>query len=129
MRREPAVWNSAALLRPASLAPRPNSSALVASMPSQCCSWASRAGFSVSSGMRHLGAAAVLGLHGRRGLVEAIIPAGGLAREEVHMDLVGKAKRVRVYVGEVEKIGHRPAAAAIVEWLRGGAAQGAPLIR
>jgi CBS domain-containing protein len=45
------------------------------------------------------------------------------------MDLVGKAKRVRVYVGEVEKIGHRPAAAAIVEWLRREDAQGATIIR
>ena len=45
------------------------------------------------------------------------------------MDLVEKAKRVRVYVGEVEKIGHRPAAAAIVEWLRREDAQGATVIR
>jgi CBS domain-containing protein len=45
------------------------------------------------------------------------------------MDLVGKAKRVRIYLGEAEKIRHRPAAAAIVEWLRREDAQGATVLR
>ena len=45
------------------------------------------------------------------------------------MDVVGKAKRVRIYVGEDEKIGHRPADAAIVEWLRRENAQGATVFR
>lgn len=45
------------------------------------------------------------------------------------MELVGKAKRVRIYVGEIEKIGHRPAPEAIVAWLRREDAQGATVIR
>lgn len=45
------------------------------------------------------------------------------------MDVIGKAKRVRIYVGEDEKIGHRPADAAIVEWLRRENAQGATVFR
>ncbi len=45
------------------------------------------------------------------------------------MDLVGKAKRVRIYIGEAEMIGHRPADAVIVEWLRRENAQGATVVR
>ena len=45
------------------------------------------------------------------------------------MDLVGKAKRVRIYIGEAEMIGHRPADAVIVEWLRRENAQGATVLR
>ncbi len=45
------------------------------------------------------------------------------------MDLVGKAKRVRIYVNEGDKVGHLPAAMAIVEHLRRENAQGASLFR
>ena len=45
------------------------------------------------------------------------------------MDLIGKAKRIRIYVNEGDKVGHRPAAVAIVEFLRRENAQGATLLR
>jgi CBS domain-containing protein len=41
------------------------------------------------------------------------------------MELVGKAKRVRIYVNEGHLIGHQPAHVAIVEFLRGEDAAGA----
>ncbi len=45
------------------------------------------------------------------------------------MDLVGKAKRVRIYVGEDQKIGHRPADEALVALLRREGAQGVTVFR
>jgi len=45
------------------------------------------------------------------------------------MDVVGKAKRVRFYVNEGDKIGHQPAAMALVEWLRREDTQGATVFR
>jgi CBS domain-containing protein len=45
------------------------------------------------------------------------------------VDLVGKAKRVRIYVNEGDRIGMRPAHLAIVEFLRRENTQGATVIR
>jgi CBS domain-containing protein len=45
------------------------------------------------------------------------------------MDLVGKAKRARIYVSEGGKVGHQPAWMAILEFLRRENAQGATLVR
>jgi CBS domain-containing protein len=45
------------------------------------------------------------------------------------MDLLGKARRVRIYLSEGDKIGHQPAPLAIVEMLRRENAQGATVIR
>src|SRR5260370_26273330 len=45
------------------------------------------------------------------------------------MDLVGKAKRVRVYVKESDVIGRRLAPQAILEWLRQERVAGAILLR
>src|SRR5438132_1564870 len=45
------------------------------------------------------------------------------------MELVGKAKRIRIYVKESDVIGHRPAPYAILDWLRREGAAGATLIR
>ena len=45
------------------------------------------------------------------------------------MDLVGKAKRVRIYVNEVDRIGAKPAHLAIAEWLRLENTQGATVTR
>ena len=45
------------------------------------------------------------------------------------MDLVGKAKRVRIYLSEGEKVGHQPAWMAMLEFLRRENAQGATLVR
>jgi len=45
------------------------------------------------------------------------------------VDTLGKAKRVRVYVNEDDRIGHRPAPQAILEFLRGENAQGATVLR
>jgi len=47
----------------------------------------------------------------------------------VAMDFVGKAKRVRIYLKESDVIGHRPAPAALLDWLRKEAVAGATLIR
>src|SRR3990172_3493180 len=45
------------------------------------------------------------------------------------MDLVGKAKRARIYVSEGGKVGHQAAWMAILEFLRRENAQGATLVR
>jgi CBS domain-containing protein len=45
------------------------------------------------------------------------------------MDLVGKAKRVRIYLGEGGKVWRKPAWRAILELLRGENARGATLVR
>jgi CBS domain-containing protein len=45
------------------------------------------------------------------------------------MDFVGKARRIRIYVKESDVIGHRPAAYALLDWLRREGAAGATLIR
>jgi CBS domain-containing protein len=45
------------------------------------------------------------------------------------MDFVGKAKRIRIYVNESDLIGHRPAAHALLDWLRHEGAAGATLFR
>jgi len=45
------------------------------------------------------------------------------------MDLVGKAKRVHIYVNEGDKVGHQPAAMAVLEFLRRENAQGATVMR
>ena len=45
------------------------------------------------------------------------------------MDLIGKARRVRIYVSEGDRIGHQPAYLALVEWLRRENTQGATVIR
>jgi CBS domain-containing protein len=45
------------------------------------------------------------------------------------MDLVGKAKRVRIYLSAGEKIGHHAAWLAMLEYLRRENAQGATLLR
>ncbi len=45
------------------------------------------------------------------------------------MDLVGKARRVRIYVSEGEKVGRKPAHLAILELLRSENAQGATVLR
>src|SRR6266567_3049570 len=45
------------------------------------------------------------------------------------MDLVGKAKRVRIYLDEDERVGHRAAHLAILEFLRRENTQGATVIR
>lgn len=45
------------------------------------------------------------------------------------MDLVGKAKRVRIYMNEGDKVRHMPASLAIVEYLRRENAQGATILR
>jgi CBS domain-containing protein len=45
------------------------------------------------------------------------------------IDLVGKAKRVRIYVTEDERVGRAPASLAILEFLRRENAQGATVIR
>ena len=45
------------------------------------------------------------------------------------MDLVGKAKRVRIYLSEGEKVGHQSAWLAMLEYLRRENAQGATLLR
>ncbi|WP_242342310.1 DUF190 domain-containing protein [Anaeromyxobacter terrae] len=44
-------------------------------------------------------------------------------------DLVGKAKRVRVYTNEDDRVGRSPAAHAVLEYLRRESAQGATLLR
>src|SRR5689334_7270638 len=41
------------------------------------------------------------------------------------MTLLGKAKRIRIYVKESDVIGHRPAAYAVLDWLRREGAAGA----
>ena len=45
------------------------------------------------------------------------------------MDLIGKAKRIRIYLKESDVIGHKPAPVALLEWLRREGAAGATLIR
>ncbi len=45
------------------------------------------------------------------------------------IDLVGKAKRVRVYTSEDDRVGRSPAAHAVLEYLRRENAQGATLLR
>lgn len=45
------------------------------------------------------------------------------------MDLIGKAKRVRVYVNEGDRVGTQPAHLALIEFLRRENAQGATVIR
>ena len=45
------------------------------------------------------------------------------------MDVVGKARRVRIYLKESDVVGHRPAPYAILEWLRREGAAGATLFR
>ena len=45
------------------------------------------------------------------------------------MDLVGKARRVRIYVNEGDKVGWKPAHLALLEFLRRENAQGATVIR
>lgn len=45
------------------------------------------------------------------------------------MDLVGRAKRIRIYVNEGDQIGHVPADRALVEFLRRENAQGATVVR
>lgn len=45
------------------------------------------------------------------------------------MDIVGKARRVRIYVGEGVKVGHKPAHLAILELLRTENARGATVLR
>jgi CBS domain-containing protein len=45
------------------------------------------------------------------------------------MDLVGKARRVRIYLSEGEKVGWKPAHLALLEFLRRENAQGATVIR
>ncbi len=45
------------------------------------------------------------------------------------MDLVGKAKRVRIYVNENDKVGVKPAHLALLEFLRRENAQGATVFR
>src|SRR6266446_4244590 len=45
------------------------------------------------------------------------------------MNIVGKAKRIRVYVSENEVIGHKRAPYAILDWLRREGAAGVTLIR
>ncbi len=45
------------------------------------------------------------------------------------MDLVGKAKRVRIYVNEGDKVGMKPAHLAVLEFLRRENAQGATVTR
>jgi CBS domain-containing protein len=45
------------------------------------------------------------------------------------MDLIGKATRVRIYVSEGDKVGHQPAAIAIIEFLRRENTEGATVIR
>jgi uncharacterized protein len=51
-----------------------------------------------------------------------ILQAGGLVRLE-------KAKRVRIYLEENDRVGHRPAHLAVVELLRGREAAGASVFR
>jgi CBS domain-containing protein len=48
---------------------------------------------------------------------------------EVAMDVLGKAKRVRIYVSEDDRVGGRPLHLAIVELLRRENAQGATVIK
>ncbi len=45
------------------------------------------------------------------------------------LDVVGKARRVRIYLGEDARIGRSPAPEAILEYLRGERAQGATVLR
>lgn len=45
------------------------------------------------------------------------------------MDLMGKARRVRIYVNEGDKVGWRPAHLAVIEFLRRENAQGATVLR
>ncbi|MGZ6142619.1 MAG: DUF190 domain-containing protein [Myxococcales bacterium] len=45
------------------------------------------------------------------------------------MDLVGQAKRIRIYVKESDVIGHKPAPYALLDWLRREGAAGATLLR
>jgi CBS domain-containing protein len=45
------------------------------------------------------------------------------------MDLIGKARRVRIYVNEGDKVGWKPAHFALLEFLRRENAQGATVIR
>lgn len=45
------------------------------------------------------------------------------------MDIVGKAKRVRIYVGEDDKVGMKPAHFALLEFLRKEGCQGATVFR
>ncbi|HZZ85506.1 MAG TPA: DUF190 domain-containing protein [Anaeromyxobacteraceae bacterium] len=45
------------------------------------------------------------------------------------MDLVGKAKRVRIYVNEDDRIGHQSAHLAILELLRHEHTRGATVVR
>src|SRR5438552_12881233 len=45
------------------------------------------------------------------------------------MELVGKARRVRIYLKESDVIGRRPAAAALLDWLRSERAAGATVLR
>src|SRR5574342_398570 len=55
------------------------------------------------------------------------VPVPLLGRHRV--DLVGKAKRVRIYVNEGDRVGMRPAHLAIVEFLRRENTHGATVIR
>src|SRR5512146_2230555 len=45
------------------------------------------------------------------------------------VDLVGKGRRVRIYVNERDKVGWKPAHLALLEFLRRENAQGATVIR
>jgi len=45
------------------------------------------------------------------------------------MDLMGKAKRVRIYLSEGDRVGHLPASMALLEYLRREGAQGATVSR
>jgi CBS domain-containing protein len=45
------------------------------------------------------------------------------------MELVGSARRVRIYLSEGDKVGHQPASLAVLELLRREDAQGATVIR
>jgi CBS domain-containing protein len=45
------------------------------------------------------------------------------------MTFVGKAKRVRIYLGESDTISHKPAAHALLGWLREQGAAGATVVR
>jgi CBS domain-containing protein len=55
--------------------------------------------------------------------------APGCARGVATMDLMGRARRVRIYVNEGDKVGWRPAHFAVLELLRRENAQGATVLR
>jgi CBS domain-containing protein len=62
---------------------------------------------------------------------ERVPPGNGRVRlrSRFHMESFGRARRVRIYVNEGDRIGHLPAHLAVMQFLRKEGAQGATVVR